>query len=234
MNFVGVTITDLNEKYREMTIRSIKSFLKFHDTKLFVHIVGDKELGLADERIEIVRLPKTEYAVDNMPQPYQSARDIFIEKLLCLTRYKNFIFFENDVFFLRSMDTIWDRAKPGVTGANIVVEKVGYSTAVNSGLLLVKNYSFNYTLKDILNYFSNNRIIHPCDQFVTNYAHRDINYCSSITNILVYEYGSSKDISILNCTHSVHYVGKQKVFMPHDDSTIFLRKLKEKIIAITR
>ena len=60
MDFVGVTITDLNEKYREMTIRSIKSFLKFHDTKLFVHIIGDKELGLTDERIEIVRLPKTE------------------------------------------------------------------------------------------------------------------------------------------------------------------------------
>lgn len=228
--FIGVTISNLKYKYLPLTIKSINSFLRFHDTKLIVYIIGDKELPIHDDRIEIIRLPDVKYddSKFNLKYPeHRSIIDIFIEKLLCLTRHHNFMFFENDVFFLKNMDDIWCNMNDGVGFVPVNNE------LMNTGLILAKNTDMlNYTKDDIFRYFSEKTILHPCDEFLTTWCSTYTNKLDDDACILTLS-GYRNKTNLLNTTcHSVHCVdGKRFLLNPQNTRNMppFMLELIKKI-----
>ena len=207
-DFIGVTISDLSDKYLPLTIKSINSFLKFHDTKLVVYIVGDKELPIQDNRIEIIRIPYIDYSnhSSNITKTlYRNQINVLIPKLMCLTKQKNFIFFENDVFFFKNMRDIWDNMYDG-TGFVPVTRSL-----MNSGLIIVKNTDIiNYTVNDIIKYYTENIVPHPCDDFLTLWCSKQIRQLSDEACIVALSISYSKKIHMLSSCHSVHCVyGKE-------------------------
>ena len=234
MNFIGVTITDLTDYYKEMTIRSIKSFLKFHDTKLIVYIIGDKELEFNHQNLEIIHVPRITGSDTRISNPiYDKISDILINKLMCLTKHTNFIFFENDVFFLRNVNEIWNSLKDGITGTRVCMDSRRCKVGINTGLLCIKNYQLSYTLSDINEYFSTHKLWHPCDQFITSYAKNSINYHNTI-NLIVSNYARSTEVSIIDDVYAAHYVGRNKIYTDNYKSTVFLNLLKRKLDTITK
>lgn len=228
--FIGVTISDLNGKYLPLTIKSINSFLKFHNTKLIVYIIGDNELPIADEHIEVIRLPKVDYSEYNLNithKGYLSHIDILIQKLLCLTKQKNFIFFENDVFFFKNMGDVWEKMNDGV-GLVPVNHKL-----MNSGLIIAKHTDvLSYTEHDVIKYFTERKVFHPCDEFLTSWCTGHIHQLDDEACILVVPPRCNKKIDILNTTcHSVHCVeGKHFILNPerYNKLPVFITELLKK------
>ena len=181
MDFLAVTVTDLSDNVKEMCYASIKSFLKYHNNKLIVYVIGDKDFDLKDDRVEIIRLPIIDYNLSqNVINTYfQKIMNILIEKLLIFSKHTNFLFFENDVFFFDSMQTIWDRLEDGIAGHPCtygVLDRVK-TKSVNTGLVFVKNYKFNFTLNDIEEFFKNNKSHWADEEFLANHVKQeDIHY----------------------------------------------------------
>lgn len=237
MKFIGITITDLSPQYKEMTEKSIKSFLKFHDTKLLVYVIGDKELELTDSRIEVIHLPVQEYTVFKshiLVDTYANITDILIAKLLCLTNKDNCVFFENDVFFLRSLNEIWHSLLSGITGTATCINKQKNQYGINSGLLCVKNYELNYTLGDIYEFFSNKQLCHPCDQFLTWYLGKHLQHHLNALSLIVPLYAYKKDVGILNDVYSVHYAGANKIYTANYKPNSFMQYLERKLDTIVQ
>lgn len=213
MDFIGITITDLSENVKERAYASIKSFLKYHNNKLIVYIIGNNEFLLNDKRIEIIRIPKKDYNLSkNVIQPYfQNIMNILVEKTLIFSKHTNFMFFENDVFFFDSMQSVWDNLSDGISGHPNTYgkhERIKYR-GINTGLVFVKNYKLNYSIDDIIKYFSNNISHWPDEEFLTNIAdEKDIHFLDQDVNIVT-------DISFpynkpFYNTKSIHTTGNQK------------------------
>ena len=228
--FIGVTISDLNDKYLPLTIKSINSFLKFHNTKLIVYIVGNNELPIQDNRIEIIHIPATDYTNYNLNiinKKHYKHINIFIAKLICLIGHNNFIFFENDVFFLKNMKDIWSNMCDG-TG----FIPIRYSL-MNSGLIIAKNTNiFNYTEKDIIKYYTENMVCNPCDEFLTSWCANQLRRLNDNACVIAMSYNYHKKIHLLDTCHSVHCVsGKQFIANPQRYKKIpeFINELIKKI-----
>lgn len=229
--FVGVTISDLSGRYLPLTLKSINSFLKFHNTKLIVYIIGDAELPIVDDRIEIIHVPNSDYGAYDfkiLHQGYLSHINILIQKLLCLTKHRNFIFFENDVFFFKNMKDIWENICDGV--GFVPVNRM----LLNSGLIMSKNTDIiNYTEEDIIKFFTEKRVHHPYDEFLTNWCAKQALRLSDDACILVVPPSCNKKIYTLNTTcHSVHCVeGKHFILNPerYKKMPVFITELLKKI-----
>jgi hypothetical protein len=225
MGFIGVTITDLSPNVCRMAHKSIESFLKFHDTKLIVYIIGDKELHIDDKRIEMIRIPKVDYNLKNIDvtngEYFHKISDILVEKLLCFTRHSNCIFFENDVFFLDTMNDVWDTLPDGVSGHPCTygaLERTHGKQGVNSGLLFIKNYQLTYTLADIVKYFDENVSRWVDEEFLTNWIDiSDIHHLTPDINVV-------QDQCIVKYKQptwnpkSIHFTGLPKIYddvLPH-------------------
>src|SRR5574344_329200 len=219
MGFVGATITDLSPSVCKMAHKSIESFLKFHNTKLIVYIIGDRELQIRDSRIEIVRLPKLQYNLKNIDVSvdsyFKEISDILVEKLLCFTRHNNCIFFENDVFFVDTMDDIWESLQDGIHGHPCTygaLERTHGVYGINTGLVFIKNYQLTYTLTDIVKYFDENKARWIDEEFLTNWINvDDIHHLSPEITVVqdncIYRY---KSIPVN--TKSIHFTGHPKIY----------------------
>lgn len=200
MDFISVTITDLNESIKQSAYASIKSYLKYHKNKLIVYIIGDEEFLLKDERIEIIRIPKKDYNISRInPCGYfNKIMNILVEKTMIFSKHENFMFFENDVFFFDNMKSVWSSLENGVSG------HINSLNFINMGLVFVKNHKFNFSLNDVLDFFENKVIKYPDEEFLSNQIDREkVHYLSTDVNILsssfYYQLSSVKNIKSMHC-----------------------------------
>ena len=214
MGFLAVTITDLSDNVKEMTYGSIKSFLKYHKNKLIVYIIGDKEFTLKSDQIEIIRLPEKDYNLaQNVENEYfQKIMNILIEKTLIFSKHTNFLFFENDVFFFDSMQSVWGNLEDGVSGHRCTYGKLSRvkTESVNTGLVFVKNYKFNFTLKDIENFFKNKKSHWPDEEFLANQLEqKDIHFLTQKDTIVCGVTANYYEKPVFD-TKSIHVTGFPK------------------------
>lgn len=213
MDFTAVTITDLSDNVKESVYASIKSFLKYHNNKLIIYIIGDNEFLLNDDRIEIIRLPKKDYNLnENISNNYfQQIMNILVEKMLIFSRHENFMFFENDVFFFDSMQSVWDNVKDGITGSSSTYGLNNHFKYpfINTGLFFVKNFKFNYTFNDIKNYFENNDTTWPDEEFLHHFIDKkDVHFLSQDDNVMT-DIHKNYSKPVVN-TKSIHFTGFPK------------------------
>lgn len=228
MKFIGVTISDFSDKYKELATKSILSFLKLHDTKLIVYVIGDAVCPVEHDNLEIIRLPETKYDTSGFKLSggrYENMINILISKLLCLTYHENFIFFENDVFFLKNVENLWDNFPDGISAVRSL------PCAINTGLLFVKNIKLDYTLTDIHEYFNNNFVPYPCDYFIS-YLYRCVNNIRDGSCLLGLPHTYKKIIDRLDTCSVVHCVGICKSIENKRHIPEFITKLMEKLDTI--
>lgn len=206
MNFVAITITDLSNEIKECTYASIKSYLKYNNNKLIVYIIGTKEFLLKDDRIEIIRLDKKDYELSQNTKfcYFKKIINILVEKTLIFSKHENFMFFDNDVFFFDNMQSVWDNLDDGVSGHTSY-----YNEYINTGLVFVKNYKFNFLLNDVINYFSTNITQYPDEEFLSTILNKqDVHLLNQDVNVLAYK-NFFYNKSVLN-TKSIHMTGLPK------------------------
>lgn len=166
-SYIGVTISDLNGVYGRLCELSIKSFLNNCNTDVYLYIIGENELKLKDERIHIIKIPKTHYDISIDSKcvfAHPVFLDLIIEKLLLLCKYDNCIFFENDVFFNNNI--VFENFNDGISYAGY---NNFYRHNLNSGLIVIKNAKFDYSLNDIKTYFNSEKLDYPDERFLNYY-----------------------------------------------------------------
>lgn len=215
MDFTAVTITDLSDDVKERAYASIKSFLKYHNNKLIIYIIGDNQFLLKDKRVEIIRLPKKEYNLDKKVtriKYFQRIMNILVEKTIIFSKHENFMFFENDVFFFDSMESVWNNLEDGITGSPSTYGLNNHFRYpfINTGLFFVKNFKFNYTFNDIENYYKNNDTMWPDEEFLHHFIEqKDVHFLSQDENVMTDIYKNYSNSPILN-TKSIHFTGFPK------------------------
>lgn len=189
MGFIGVTITDLSPNVYEDAHKSIQSFLNHNDVPVVVYIIGDNNLHINDDRITVIKLPIIDYNLTSKVQCsyFINIMNILVEKMLCLTRHDNFIFFENDVFFFDTFEDTWNNLEDGIHGHPCTYGKLDRvkTCFLNTGLLFVKNYKFAYTLNDIECFFDCKSSYWPDEEFLADVVEQnDVHYLSPLVNVV--------------------------------------------------
>lgn len=192
----AITIT--NSKYQHLCYKSVKSFLLYNDIPVKIYFIGSE---IENTCLKNFSCKYIDYHPSDIPKEYKWCKSVLKEKLkVFLEQTGDFLFFENDVFFYKTLDL--SIFKPGISGVPEIADT--RLDILNAGFLVFKNVKLSYTVSDIQSFIDSADFL-PDEFFLSE-------YCSPL-NFVGY------DICYLNGTRPfipdpvcVHCYGESKPF----------------------